>query len=432
MPGMSVSADLAAAPPAAAPRTRLPSPYLLPLHTLRLLGRCALPLTLWFAAGEAVRFGLLYAAVVLSHGDWYQARLVGVMFLFTLVVLTALVTAVGMLHSLRGALWEISARRAAGEGNESFLAAFNRTALVFAGIYVAWGFLAQDQRDFLLLDFYRRPDGLFVDAVQGVDSTLGRGLIGLSFTISLTVMLGALVLRLIFAELYVRKGGRFTGIAAAFFELLFVLYGVVAVFTLQEERADWVAHRAVVAGTKSWAEQVMADLPALAAAWEWLGELWPIAVEAVIVPLVWLTVALLVYGAYVADSESFARGTRYEKAVRMERAHGLTRRTMMRLTAGLQERWIPLLHGLRLTAKGGAPLFGLFALCFVGVQILGEYLFRAGRYLAGAEEPYRWMVTDPPLNVLVKYVVTVLTSCLIAAAFDLATTRDRMTRPPQE
>lgn len=423
MPEMSVSADLAVAPSAAPhPRTRPPSPYLLPLHALRLLGRCALPLTLWFAAGEAVRFGLLHGAAVLAQGDWYQARVVAVVVLLTLVVLTALVTTAGMLHALRGALWETAARRAAGEGHESLIAACRRAALVFVCGYAACGLLGQDHRDLVRLAAVHRPDGLVGDAAGQADGVLGRGLTGLSLTVALAVTLAAFVLKWLFAARYRRHGGRFAGGAAVCCELVFVLYAVVAVVAFVEERSDWAARRVAVVETRAWLERAMAEQPALATAGEWLGAAWPAAVAALLVPLVWLIVALLVYGAYPGDGAGFA--ARDREPARPGREPDPARRGG-RSAQALRERWGPLRHALRLTAQGGAPLFGLFALCFVGVRILGEYLFRAGRYLLGAEEPYRWLLTDPPLQVVTEYAVTVLVVCLAAAAFDLAATRRR-------
>ncbi|MGW2217940.1 hypothetical protein ACWCSD_23395, partial [Nonomuraea sp. NPDC001684] len=89
----------------------MPSPYSLPLHALRLAGSCALPLILWYAAGQVVRFVLLYAATELAYGDLRQLRLVGTVTFLTLIVLAAMTVTTGMLYTLRGALWEMRARR---------------------------------------------------------------------------------------------------------------------------------------------------------------------------------------------------------------------------------------------------------------------------------------------------------------------------------
>ncbi|MFC7717347.1 hypothetical protein [Nonomuraea recticatena] len=119
---MSGSSGVAAPPrPAPPPAQRMPSPFSLPLHALRLAGKCALPLIMWFSVGEAARFGLLYLGTEISHGDYRQARLVATIAVMTLVVMLAMAITTGMLHSLRGALWETAARgaRASGTGSPS-------------------------------------------------------------------------------------------------------------------------------------------------------------------------------------------------------------------------------------------------------------------------------------------------------------------------
>src|SRR4051794_6957816 len=92
----------------------MPSPFSLPLHALRIAGKCALPLIAWFSAGQAVRFGLLYLGTEISHGDARQLRLVATIAVLTLIVMASMTITAGMLWSVRGALWEIRARRAAG------------------------------------------------------------------------------------------------------------------------------------------------------------------------------------------------------------------------------------------------------------------------------------------------------------------------------
>jgi hypothetical protein len=147
------------------------------------------------------------------------------------------------------------------------------------------------------------------------------------------------------------------------------------------------------------------------------------------VPLAWLTVGILVYGAYAEDTQTTIRGTRLETtAAHLQRTHSLTRQALTKLTAGWTGRWIPLINSLRLTAGGGAPLFGVFALCYVGLQIGGDYLARAGRYLTASDQPYLWFVTDVPVDFVTNLLVTTLTMCLLAATFDLAATRTRLGR----
>lgn len=403
------------------------SPYTLPLHTLRIAATCALPLIIWFSLGRLARWGLLLLAATLSHGSWYQARLVVVLFLFTLVVMTSLATTVGMLYVIRGALMETRARREGGEARESLFGALNRTALIFAGIYLTWGFVAEDVRDFMNIDLLRQPDRFLVDAFAGEDSGVAAGLVNLDTKVSLAAMVIAYLIKTFFARRHEAGNGRFAGILATFGELAFVFYGLNAMGAAVSARSDWLGSRAVVAGWHDWTEQAKANVPGWEQVTGFIGTVWPYVVDALVVPLAWLTVGILVYGAYAEDTRTTIRGTPLERAAaHVERTHSLTRLTLAKLSDGWTARWIPLLNSLRLTVRGGAPLFGLFALCYVGLQIGGQYLARAGRYLVASDEPYIWFVTYEPVGFVTELLVTTLTMCLIAATFDLAASRRRL------
>ena len=179
----------------------------------------------------------------------------------------------------------------------------------------------------------------------------------------------------------------------------------------------------------TWMADAEASVPGWQPFWDWAGAVWPYVIDALAIPLAWLTVGILVYGAYAEDTRTTIRGTRLEKAAdHLERTHSWTRQALTKVSAGWTGRSVPLLNSLRLTARGGAPLFGLFALCYVGLHIGGDYLGRAGRYLAASDKPYFWFVTDVPVGFVADLIVTALTLCLIAATFDLAASRDRQGR----
>ncbi|WP_204045674.1 hypothetical protein [Acrocarpospora phusangensis] len=395
-----------------------------PWHALRIAAACAVPLLLWFTVGRLVRWALLLLAATISHGSWYQVRLIGVLFLFTLVVMVSLATTVGMLHAVRGALRETRARRAENSADESALTALNRTALALAGIYLTWGFVTEDVRDFMEIDALRDPDGLVT-----AGSTSMQGLIGLDVKVSLATMAVAFLVKTYFGRRHEAGGGRFSGITTTFAELAFVFYGLNAVFALTESRSDWIGARSVVAGWQDVSEEIGKVVPG----WAKLGDLWPFVIDGLAVPLTWLTIGILVYGAYAEDTRTTIRGTRLENvADRLDQAHSLTRTTLAKLTGGWTSRWIPLLNSLRLTVKGGAPLFGMFALCYVGLQIGGSYLERAGFYLAPHEEPYFWMVTEVPIQFVKDAIVTTLSLCLVAATYDIAATRARAEAPQEQ
>jgi len=396
------------------------------MHTLKIFGACALTLILWFSAGRVVRALLMVAASEVSHGDHRQVRLVITMFVFTLIVLNELVVMVGMLHSVRGALREIRARREAGEADESMFGALNRATLVFATIYLAWSFHIADAREFIAVDTARRVDQDFASSLAGNEIEGGTGLSTLDVRVSIGVAVVAYLLKMLFSWRHVNGKGRGSGVFATFFELAFAFYGVNAVFAFAEARADWLEQRVVVVTFKEWAEAAGEALPWWKPVWDAIGDIWPHVVDGLIVPLTWLTVASLVYGVFAEDTRAVVRGTRLEDvATRVERTHTLTRSTMTRATTGFQERWIPPANAFRLAARGGPALFGVLCLCYVAIRVVTDYADRGVRMLIGNEDPFMWVALGGPVAFVRDLVVMTLTVCLLAATFDIAATRGR-------
>ena len=409
--------------PGPAPGRKPPSPFSLPLHALKLAGRCALPLILWFAAGELVRFVLLYGATEVAYGDYRQLRLVATMTLLTLIVLAAMTVITGMLYTLRGALWEIRARAADGEQDERFFRVLDRVAPAFAVLYVAWGFHVEDARDVQQMDILHHFYDMTDAAWFGEETVVGRSLADLDWRVSLGAMVVTFGLKVLFAKLVEKGRGRFYGFAAAFSEFAFVFYGLNATVALADARSEWMEHRSVVAGT----QEVWTEAQKTVPFWEGVGELWPLAIDAIAIPLAWLTVAMLVFGSFSDEARTLVKGTRLERGVdRLEASHDLTRRSFNHVTSGFRDRWVPLANSLRMVIRGGAPLFGMMCVCFVAVTVGTQYAERIVRTLVGSEREWAWIYLGAPVNFVCDLLVTSLTLATVAAAFDLAATRARL------
>ncbi|MGN9841557.1 hypothetical protein ACTMTI_25860 [Nonomuraea sp. H19] len=409
----------------------MPSPYSLPLHALRLAGKCALPLILWYAAGELVRFVLLYGASEVAYGEFRQVRLVAVMTLLTLIVMAAMTVTAGMLYTLRSALWEMRARAEEGVADEPFFRALDRVAPAFAVLYLAWGFHTEDARDVYQMDlFHNFQDGLNA-AFFGEESQVGRGLVDLDWRVSIGAMAVMFGLKLLFANLVEKGKGSFSGFAAAFSEFAFVFYGLNASVAFADARSEWVEQRNVVAGTEKLFSEAEKNAPVWKAITSAFGDWWPLFIDAVAVPLAWLTVAMLVFGAYSDQARALLKGTRLEKGVdRLESSHDLTQRSFDQVTGGFRDRWLPLANSLRMIFRGGAPLFGMMCLSYVTISVAVQYADRGLRTLIGTREEWVWAYQGPPLSFLHEMVVTVLTMALLAATYDIAATRARLKGEP--
>ncbi|WP_327087848.1 hypothetical protein OIE66_36865 [Nonomuraea sp. NBC_01738] len=400
----------------------MPSPFLLPLHTLRLAGKSALPLVTWFAGGEVVRFGLLYAGTEVSYGDFRQVRLVLSIICLTLVVMASMTVVVGMLHSLRSAMWEMGVR----QEREQFWRALDRIAPAFAVIYLTWGFHVEDARDFVQMDWMHNVDQFMSESFAGQKSVVGRSLVDLDWRVSLVAMVIAIVLRLVFSKLVEKGSGKASGLAAGFSEFAVVFFGLNATLVLANARSDWIEHRSVVSGSNEIVSDAAGKVPALESFWAWVGDAWPYVLDALALPLTWLTIAVLVYGAFADDARTLLKGTKLERGVdKLEGSHDLTQKSFERVTGGFTERWVPLANSFRLTIKGGLALFGMFCLCYVVVNAGAEYALRGVRTLIGTESPWSWMVVGYPVDFVKKLIVTCLSMALLAATFDIAATRAR-------
>ncbi len=381
---------------------------------------------LWFSAGQAVRAALMWTATEVAHGDHRQVRLVAVVLVFTLIVLNELVIIVGMLHSVRGALREIRARRAGGEADESLFGALNRATLVFATIYLAWRFHVEDARELVALDTMKRIDESFAGAFTGAEWEAGTLLTGMEVWISAAIAVVAYLLKLLFAWWHTNGRGKASGMLTAFFELGFAFYGLNAIFTLTQAWSQWLDERVVTATVEDWLEQADRTIPGWKEFWEGVADVWPLIVDALITPLTWLTIAALVYGAFAQDTRAVVRGTRLDTvADRMDRTHALTRTTVTTSASGFQERWVPPANAFRLVTRGGAALFGTFCLCYVAIHVGAEYAERGVRTLIGSDFPHFWLLFGAPMNFAWDLAVTVPTVCLLAATFDIAATRMR-------
>ncbi|MCA2224712.1 hypothetical protein [Nonomuraea aurantiaca] len=428
----AMSGVMAPSRPVSAPGP-MPSPFSLPLHALRIAGKCALPLIAWFSAGQAVRFGLLYLGTEISHGDARQLRLVATIAVLTLIVMASMTITAGMLWSVRGALWEIRARRATGEEDERYWVSMNRVAPAFAVIYLTWGFHVEDARDFVQTDFLHNIDDFFSDSFLGRSSTVGRGLIDLDWRISFGLMAVAFLLRALFSKMVERGDGKISGLGTALSEFAFVFFGLNATFVLANARSDWVSHRLAVSASGELVTQAEQSIPGWEAFWGAVGEIWPYIVDGVFIPLTWLTVAVLVFGTYADDARTMLRDTRFEKGIdKLYSTHSITQKSVERITGGFQERWVPLANSFRQTLTGGVALFGMMCLCYVSLHVGAEYAMRGVRTLIGSKVEWLWMLVGAPVDFVKNLLVTVLTMALLAAAFDIAATRGRRMAPAPE
>jgi hypothetical protein len=386
---------------------------LLPVRTLWLAARFALPLMLWFSAGQLGRYLLIQGGITISHGSHEQLRRIGALIAFALLVLVLLAATVGMLSSLRPGLRSL--RRPL---DEPFADVLGRTLLPFVIIYLAWGLFLEDVSAFERADLERY---LLQDQTTQV---AGRALNIESLPVGLVAVAVAWVLRFACERWYERRGGRTPGLATAFFELVFNLFAINSIVVLVRQGREWITGRVFWVTLVDELNRTLP--PALSRFWEaYTGSWLPVALTALTLPMIWFSVAALVYGMNVTvdDHQAALAGTRLERAAgRIGTADAPTRgkRATHAVTAGFRERWVPFLQAFRFTAQAGLPAFGMFCLCWAVIGFGSENGFRAVLQLIGPErDPTVWRSILVPVEFGAALVEQMLRVALLAATFDL-------------
>lgn len=364
---------------------------LLPVSALRLAGRFFVPLAMWFSAGSIVRYLLLQGISRLSSGRHPGVRQAVVLLPLSLAVLASLVVTIGMMFTLGRGLSVIK------DPEEPYVTAVGRTLFPFVLVYLGWNLYTTDLRDVLRADAQRRVNtGDVMNVGNVLDVPIG---------VCLLVAVVAWGLRVLCERRYEEKHGRTMGVLTAFFEVnvtLFTLYSVMQVVIAAKNRlTDRVFWHAM-------ADAVSVPHPG------------PVK-DALVLPLVWLAIAAIVYGLEMHHREAI-RGTPLERLP--DRLEGRRRRLAEVASRSLRDKYVPIVHALRLVHRAGAPVFAWFCLCYVAIGVLLDPLQRGVIALIGTDHTVRfWNLTLVPVEFGHHLVGEILRLALLAATFDLVMCR---------
>lgn len=400
------------------------SPLRLPWTTLRLAGRYLLPLAACFAAGQALRWGIIWLGVTIGPGDKssHQWHVAATLTLLVLLVMVTVTVPILMLYSVR--------RGIIGEEHDEdpLISVISRSILPFVIIYFAWGMLTEDAAAFARADLERNAEKYYTQPMQ-TDPSLNPGglLLGIGFVAALVIAIACYYIRAAFEMLAKRRDNRAFPMIAAFFETGFNVFGLMSIAQIVTHGGAWLTERHIWTVLSDFFTAVGNAIPGWNAFWGMVADMSPNLVGAVILPLLWLTLASAVYGRELFNERETARGTRLEQAYeRYESLSAFHRWSLDHIALSFRERWAPISGAFRLALRAGAIAVGVFCLCYIGIDAVTQLAARGVVQLIGWQQDQAvWGPIMVPIEFVRDMLRTVLQLCLLAAMFDLAVRHER-------
>ena len=317
------------------------------------------------------------------------------------------------------------------------------TLLPFLGMYAAFGQVQEAANRVVVQQIVRYGVISDIPTVLGALNDLAVNRLPLLVTLLLSLYVGRRLLDL----LHDRTGWRLAGLAVvlveSFFILLLVMGGIraVQIFLLWLQQRAFLQWLSTIGDVIARAFAFLAiDLPAVL---ERLGRLfseqvWPIFLEVLGQPLLWLAVAALVYGSRVLSlAELWRRGQPYAARVpgasvfaRYAEKRALRRigppprglrlaaeQTRPAFFGDLDDKYLPTFHSLRLVLRAGVLFLGSYILAYALVLVAQNYFETLLHWVVGGRDYIFWVRWEPAVAVLTDVPFETLRLCLLAVAF---------------
>jgi hypothetical protein len=317
------------------------------------------------------------------------------------------------------------------------------TLLPFLGMYAAFGQVQEAANRVVVQQIVRYGVISDVPTVLGALNELAVNRLPLLVTLLVSLYVGRRLLDLV----HDRTGWRLAGLAVvlieSFFILLLVMGGVraIQIFLLWLRQRAFLQWLSTIGDAIADAFAFLAiDLPAvLERLGRFFGEqVWPIFLEVLTQPLLWLAVAALVYGSRVLSlAELWRRGQPYAARVpgasvfaRYAEKRSLRRtgppprgvrlaadQTRQAFFGDLDDKYLPTFHSLRLVLRAGPLFLGSYILAYALVLIAQNYFETLLHWVVGGRDYIFWIRWEPAVAVLTEVPFETLRLCLLAVAF---------------
>lgn len=331
---------------------------------------------------------------------------------------------------------------------------FATIVVPFVAIYLAWQMFREDWLSFE----YRALDYRVGEALRSAAPTdwhphdLPVG------TVTIVLIVAALVARFVFGRLKDRMPAWLLPVRVyldALWVFLVLTFSASRGLTILINPSEWVSQRRIIVWFNDTRASAFSHFHPLETVWN--GAMWALktAFGGAAVPLIWLAVACIVYGATAkADWQVTARRvggerigrwiersetTRTQLSTRWKRVPGKVRTEVREQITGQIGKFKPITDSAHVIAAAGVFALSLYVLAYLGLawldmsgsffraQLGSGYLLRAMGWLLGPHDITFWYATWDPMALISQSIIEPLRICLIATT--LAWCLDRGAAP---
>lgn len=385
--------------------------------------------------------GLRVAVILGDISPWLTLIMFAFSFVCTLAAAIVILTLAGRELGIRQLLPEDE--REIDDRDTSITRLLGITLLPFLGMYAAFGQVAKAAERLITQQWIRY--GFLSNQQTVVGALYDMATKHLGWLIAMLV--GIYVVRRLLDFLAERTGLRVLGIVVVLIEAFFLLLVVTGGIRVLQTFGVWLNDRAVMqwlAAIKNALADFFAifkiDLPEILTRISAFitDTIWPVLVEVIAQPMLWLAVAALVFGSRVLSlAELWRTGQPYAARIpgmtvfarygekRAFRRLGSPPKGVRLAAARIQEaffgdiddKYLPTLHALRLVLRAGPIFLGAYIFVYSLVIILQNYLERSIHWLVGGHESQFWVRWEPLSALIQDALIEPVRLCLLAVAF---------------
>ena len=317
------------------------------------------------------------------------------------------------------------------------------TLLPFLALYAAFGQVSEAAHRFVTQQWIRYGFLSDQETVLGALNDLATQ--HLSWLVALIVSI--YLLRRVLDYLAERTGLRILGFVVVLIESFFMLMVIMGGIRVLQTFQLWFRDRALMQWVAEFQDALARlfaifkiDLPLIIdQAWEFLrDQMWPVLVDVIAQPLLWLAVAALVFGSKVLSlAELWRKGQPYATRIPGATAFARYREIQafrrvgppprgVRLAAArfqeaffgdINDKYLPTAHALRLVLRAGLIFLGSYIFVYNLVIIARNYLEMGLYWVVGGHEGPFWVRWEPVLDLVQDVLVEPVRLCLLAVAF---------------